>query len=144
MVKFIPISPEEIDSINLREGHRGRVSYPILKSFMETGEAMAQLDRTGVQQSLQSLSSSLGAYIRSHELPIKLFTRRGQIFLARTDIDPATGKPNAIATGGNLGPRVKEQVGVASEKLLADEDIPGLDDDEITARFNKEKDQTTK
>lgn len=144
MVQFIPVSPEEIDSINLREGHRGRVSYPILKSFMELGEPMCQLDRTGMQQSLQSLSSSLGAYIRSHNLPIKLFMRRGQIFLARTDIDPTTGKPMALGKEVGLGPRVREQVGVAPARLLEDDSIPEIDGAEIDTRGQEEGNLTTK
>ena len=110
MVQFIQVSPEDIDVLNFRESHRGRVSYPILKSFLETGMELAQLDRTGMQQSLQSLTSALGSYIRSHELPIKLFMRRGEIFFARTDIDPATGKPSETGTS-TMGMRSrKEQV----------------------------------
>jgi hypothetical protein len=48
---------------------------------------LAQLDRTGMQQSLQSLNSSLGAYIRGHNLPIKIANRGGEIYLIRTDVD---------------------------------------------------------
>lgn len=90
MVKFIEVDPDEIP--NFKEGHRGRVSYPLLKSFLETGLTVAMLDRTGMQQSLQSLNSSLNAYIRNHSLPIKLFTRRGEIYLMRLDLD-GEGKP---------------------------------------------------
>ena len=85
MVKFEQIDPGEIN--NLRQGRRGRVSYPILKGFLETDYFLAKLDRTGVQQSMQALTSSLGAYIRSHEMPIKLFQRTGEIYLMRLDID---------------------------------------------------------
>src|SRR3972149_4255919 len=92
MVKFIEVDPSEIP--NFRESHRGRVSYPILKSFLETGKQLVMLDRTGMQQSLQSLTSSLGAYIRSHNLPIKMFMRAGQIYLARTETDDS-GVPDS-------------------------------------------------
>lgn len=85
MVKFNPVAPEDIP--NLREGRRGRVSYPILKSFLETNMPIAQLDRTGMSQGLQSLNMCLGQYIRNHDLPIEMFTRRGEIYLARTDVD---------------------------------------------------------
>lgn len=83
MVKFIDIDPDEIPRFS--EGRRGRVSYPILKSFLETGKILVMLDRTGIQQSLQNLNSSMNSYIRSHDLPIKLFTRSGQLYLMRTD-----------------------------------------------------------
>lgn len=84
-MKFVPVDPNQFP--NLREGRRGRVSYPLLKSFLETGMPLAQLDRTGMQQSLQSLNSSLGAYIRGHNLPIKIANRGGEIYLIRTDVD---------------------------------------------------------
>jgi hypothetical protein len=84
MVKFVDVDPDEV---NVREAHRGRVSYPILKAFLETGAAIKQLDRTGMQQGLMALSSSLGAYIRSHELPIRIMQRKGEIILVRTDLD---------------------------------------------------------
>jgi hypothetical protein len=85
MVKFIDVDPNEIP-MN-REGRRGRVSYPILKSFMETGKHVAMLDRTGMQQSFQSLYSCLNSYIRNHDLPIKLFSRQSQLYLMRIDLD---------------------------------------------------------
>lgn len=89
-MKLVPIDPALFPEF--REGRRGRVSYPLLKTFLETSTPLVMLDRTGMQQSLQSLTSSLGAYIRSHNLPIKLLTRSGQIYLARTDVDPETKK----------------------------------------------------
>lgn len=85
MVKFIEVNPADIP--NVREAHRGRVSYPILKSFLEASMFIAQLDRTGLQQTTTSIYSSLSAYVRSHEMPIKIFSRKGEIFLMRLDID---------------------------------------------------------
>lgn len=85
MVKFLDVNPDEFD--NTREGRRGRVAYPILKEFLETGKFMAQLDRTGMQQSFQSLCSTLNAYIRNHVMPIKIITRQMQIYLMRLDVD---------------------------------------------------------
>ncbi len=85
MVKFIDVAPEDLD--NVRESRRGRVSYPILKSFMEINKCLVQLDRTGLQQTLVSLTSSLTAYIRSHEMPIKLFQRHGELYLLRLDLN---------------------------------------------------------
>lgn len=85
MVKFIPVAPEDVP--NLREGRRGRVSYPILKAFLESDMPLAKLDRTGMSQSLQALSMTLNQYVRTHDLPIQMFTRSGEIYLARTDVD---------------------------------------------------------
>lgn len=139
MVKFVQVDPNDIP--NFRDSHRGRVSYPILKSFLETNMALAQLDRTGMQQSLQSLNSSLGAYIRSHALPIKLFMRRGEVYLARTDINPETGLPEVF---NEIGGRVHEAVGIAPIDLLEDNSIPEINAGVVTERFGIEKNMTTK
>lgn len=133
MVKFIDVAPEDIP--NLREGRRGRVSYPITKSFLESGKLVAQLDRTGIQQSLQSLQSCLNSYIRNHGLPIKMFTRRGEIYFARLDLDD-NGQPiedwaKETATEGREG---------------TDRDMPAvpLTDEEVATRFDEEKGAVTK
>jgi len=127
MVKFIDVDPNEID--NTRQGRRGRVSYPILKSFLETGKYVAILDRTGMQQSFQGLYSCLGSYIRNHHLPIKLFSRDRQLYLMRLDIDKE----------GNEIPdwEVKqlEEWGAKAEEIT-----PAV----VEKRFEEEKDQTTK
>jgi hypothetical protein len=125
MVRFIDVKPEDVP--NFRTAHRGRVSYPILKAYLETGKPVAQLDRTGVQQSLMSLSSSLNAYIRNHELPIQLFQRGGEIFLARTDLDE-NGVPNEQH---NDITKVKvNTVPAGTYGGDRDEDIPDLDDED--------------
>jgi len=85
MVKFIDVDPKDINTN--REGRRGRVSYPILKTFLETRKKCVIIDRTGMQQSFQALYSMLGSYIKSHNLPIKLFSSRGDLYLMRLDID---------------------------------------------------------
>lgn len=100
MVKFIPVAPEDVP--NLREGRRGRVSYPILKSFLETNVPLAQLDRTGMVQSAQSLNMCLNQYIRNHDLPIEMFTRSGEIYLARTDVDEEGNIIQRDITAGEL------------------------------------------
>jgi hypothetical protein len=142
MVKFIDVDPDDIP--NFRESHRGRVSYPILKSFLETGKVLVQLDRTGIQQSTQSLSSSLNAYIRNHNLPVKMFMRMGKIYLMRTDADDE-GNVEAATVSDFDRPDKRPQVGVAPDDLRDQmDDIPGVDDDEVDERFQEEKGATTK
>jgi hypothetical protein len=125
----------------MRAPHRGRVSYPILKTFLETNKVVAQLDRTGIQQNLQSLYSSLSAYIRSHELPIKLFSREGELYLARLDLDEngdvAPVNIDNFRRGGSV------PVGKAPQELLRDQDIPDVDG-EVEERFEEERVQVTK
>jgi hypothetical protein len=135
VVKFIDVDPEEVP--NLREARRGRVSYPILKSFMETGKTLVILDRTGIQQSMMSLTSSLGAYIRNHNLPIKIFQRGGQLYLMRTDTNE-TGDAEAINLDRYQPPPEEEA------HLNDDGDIPFVDAKEVAGRFKTERPKTTK
>jgi hypothetical protein len=130
MVRFLEVDPDDVP--NVRDAHRGRVSYPILKGFLETGMAVAQLDRTGIQQSLMSLSSSLGAYIRNHELPIRLFQRKGEIFLARTDLDD-DAKPNP--ENNNIR---NIKLGANRSELNDDDDVLDMEDDEVDAESEAE------
>lgn len=84
-MKFEKVDPEDVP--NFREAHRGRLSYPVIKSFLETGFTVAKLDRTGMTQSYQSIYLSLKSYVKNHELPITIFSREGQLYLARLDLD---------------------------------------------------------
>ena len=92
---FIDVDPEEL--IGHREGRRGRMSYPILKSFLETHKIAAQLNRTGIlnrngqPKSVMSLSTSLAMYIKQHRMPIRIMQRKGEIILMRRDIDDNGG-----------------------------------------------------
>jgi len=131
-MKLEPVNPNEIE--NITSGHRGRVSYPILKMFLESGSSCSLLDHTGMQQSLVSLSSSLGAYIRSHELPIQLLQRKGKLYLLRLDIN-ADGSPN-------LG--YKKGLGGQYSGTQQDEPIEDLTEDVVETQFEVEKNQVTK
>lgn len=129
MVKFIEVDPEDIP--NLMETRRGRVSYPILKGFLETKMFLAKIDRTGIQQSMQNLTSSLNAYIRTHELPIKLFQRQGDIYLMRLDIDE-NGEP--IENWKELNKKTD----------LSEMAALPITSSEVEERFEEEKGKTTK
>lgn len=124
MVKFVEVDPEEIQ--NVKSGHRGRVSYPILKGFLETGHYVVKLDRTGMQQSFQGLYSCLNAYIRNHKMPIKMFTRQREIYLMRLDIDAEGNKIEDWEIS-----RIKGEIEALSPEV-------------VSKKFDEEKDQTTK
>lgn len=127
MVKFIEVDPNEVD--NIRRGRRGRVSYPILKGFLETGLFIAKLDTTGMQQSQQSLYSSLGAYIRNHSMPIKIFSRVGDLHLMRLDIDKE-------------GNKIEDW---QEKDIMANiDDATPINASEVKKRFKEEKGKTTK
>jgi hypothetical protein len=94
---------------------------------------ITKLDRTGMQQSLQALSSSLNAYIRSHKLPIKMFTRMGEIYLARLDMDD----------DGNLIDDWQQNSSPEVQSLQRAEPTP-INPTEVARRFAEEKDKVTK
>jgi len=131
MVQFVEVAPEDIP--NLRETHRGRVSYPIIKGFMETGLACVKLDRTGMQQNIQYLTSVLGAYIRNHNLPIKTFVRQGEMYLLRKDLN----------ADGSENPNWKEEEQSKSGEIPVGVATP-INAETVTERFEAEQNLTTK
>ncbi|KKN65459.1 hypothetical protein LCGC14_0481790 [marine sediment metagenome] len=85
MVKFVDIDPKDIDTSRI--GRRGRVSYPILKAFLERNTKVSKLDLTGLDKNPTYLRSVLDAYAKSHKMPIKVFSANGEIHLMRLDLD---------------------------------------------------------
>ena len=87
-MRFVKVDPREASDLLAREAvHRGRVSYPLLKSFIESGMFLARLDREGIGQKSYVLTASLRAYAKSHNLPVEVFTRQGEVYFKRLDID---------------------------------------------------------
>lgn len=128
MVKFIDVDPNEVEDATFT--HRGRVSYPILKAFLETGKYVVQLDRTGMQQSFQGLYSSLNSYIRNHRLPVKLLSRGGNLLLMRLDVDK----------DGKQIPDWEER----QLMKLVEGQPEEITDETIDRRYEEEKDKVTK
>lgn len=92
-MKFEAVSLEEFP--NAREAHRGRISGPILKGFLESMLPAAKLDRTDVGRTANHLKMLLGHHIKNRGLPIKLVTRQGELYFIRLDIgqDGQPGDP---------------------------------------------------
>lgn len=132
MVKFVDVDPAEIDTS--RSGRRGRVSYPIVKGFMERNQKVCKLDLTGMQQKPEYLRSVLAMYIKNHDLPIKVFSAQGDLHLMRLDLDndnnPIPWEPEESATEGGGSERDAEPVPMSQA--------------EVRRRYNKEKGKTTK
>jgi hypothetical protein len=138
MVKFEEVNPHDMPTH--REGRRGRVSYPIIKSFLETGMVLAKLDRTGMQQSFQSLYSCLNSYARNHEIPVKIFSRSGELYLMRLDFE--------VDKDGNKIPvedwQEQGQASEGREGVDRKMEAKPLSSEEVATRFQEEKAQVTK
>lgn len=148
MAKWEEINLDDIP--NFRESHRGRVSYPLMKSFLETGLSVSRLDRTGLQQSLQTLTSCLNTYIKNHNLPIKIFQRRGEIFAARTDTNNE-GLPNPqyndihhVPRQGQLLPTDVDPQQQQQQEEEEEASAPIIDDNEVDLRYGIDKNLTTR
>jgi hypothetical protein len=133
MVKFIDIDPKDIDTT--RMGRRGRVSYPIIKAFLERNSKVSKLDLTGFDKNPTYLRSVLGAYVKSHKLPVRIFAAGGELHMMRLDLDndnkPIPWDPEAQITDGAGG----------LERDL--EPVP-INAAEVEKRHRKEKGKTTK
>jgi len=101
MVKFEDVDPEMLDQVERGWQRRGRVSWPILKMFLESKKFVVKLDITDTQRKMSSLYSSLNTYVKNLNLPIKVLAIKGDIYLKRTDIDK---DGNSIELGENAEP----------------------------------------
>lgn len=117
MVQFIKKDPNEIK--NVLAGSRGRVSYPILKGFMETGLYLAEADVSDTGRTPSSMAGLLKMYIDRHNIPVKPFVRDGALLLMRLDIDE---EGNAIDDWD------------AAEDAPEDDDAPPITVEEIKKR----------
>lgn len=112
MVNLVPVDPATVGTQN-REGRRGRVSYPILKAFMESNHVCVKIDPTSHSKKPEYLRSVLTSYIKNHNMPVKIFSAGGELHLMRLDlddegnIDPDWTPPNADeqASEGAAGER---------------------------------------
>lgn len=135
MVNFVDVNPADIDTS--RSGRRGRVSYPIIKAFMERNVKLSKLDLTGLDKNPQYLRSVLNSYINSHDMPIKIFQANGDMHLMRLDLNN-DGTPNPDWNKDGL----KTTEGAAGHER--DRPVVPLDGAEIDTRFREEVGKSTK
>lgn len=133
MVMFTEVDPADLETNRL--GRRGRVSYPLIKSFMEAGIKLAKLNMADLDKNPQYLRSVLTSYIKNHDLPIKLFAMQGDIHLMRLDIDndgnPIEDWRKTSTTEGAAGHREHEEA-------------RPINFEEVSKRFSEEKGKATK
>ncbi len=134
MVKFVDIDPKDIDTARI--GRRGRVSYPILKAFLERDTKVSKLDLTGLDKNPTYLRSVLDAYAKSHKMPIKVFSANGEIHLMRLDLD------NANKPIKNWEEALETTEGAAG--LERDLEPTPLNAEEVVKRGKQERGKTTK
>jgi len=135
MVGFTEVKPEDIDIARL--GRRGRISYPLVKGFLEANMKCAKIDLEGLDKKPEYLRSVLTSYCKNHNIPIKLFSVQGDLHMMRLDIDndgnpiPDWEEANSKGTEGSAG-------------ALRNMTATPLNAQEVSTRFKKEKGQVTK
>ncbi len=86
MVKFKDVTKEELESLSGR-GRRGGISWPICKSFLDSGKYLVEVDLEDLGKPVDKVAPTLMSYIKSHRLPIRVLRRSGRMFLQRLDVD---------------------------------------------------------
>lgn len=144
MVKLLDVDPADIPVE--REGRRGRLSYPIIKMFMESGKKCQKLG--DLPRNIISLRTVLSLYIKKHRLPIKIFQSRGEMYLLRLDLTnegqpiPGWKHPDELEEEAvKAGTQVPETEG---DDKLSDLGPSVITADMVTKRFEEERSQTTK
>jgi len=93
MVDIKPITDEERELLEKRgRGMRGRISYPIIKMFMESGLDVARIEPSE-GQTITSLMASLKHYIQAHNMPLEVLKRRNSVYLRHKQDLEKTAKP---------------------------------------------------
>lgn len=137
MAQFIEVAAEDVP--NLRDSRRGRVSYPLCKMFLESNLPVAQLDRTGIKQSEQSLRSCITSYVRTHDLPIKIFSRGGKMYFARRDMQ--VNDDGEIEMIENW--REEGQLSTDGNTPVLGQTATPINAEEVAKRYDKEKGNIT-
>ena len=135
MVDMTPVDPSEVP--RTRAGRRGRVAYPIIKSFMESDHMMVKLDTAGAQQSMVSLRSCLTSYVRNHDLPVRVFSADGEMYLMRLDMDEDGNKIEDWK-------EVEHGTEGAKQGKGSQPEATPISPEEVQKRHSEEKGKTTK
>jgi hypothetical protein len=102
MVKLKEVPEEEINQILSPTGrmHRGRVSYPIVQAFLESGAKLAEVDASDHPKPV-NLSQTLRAYCINHNLKCRVINRQGRIYLVKLTDEEWEDEQKKKSKGGS-------------------------------------------
>ncbi|KKN55903.1 hypothetical protein LCGC14_0577460 [marine sediment metagenome] len=85
--RFVALDTEEAQEVMSHDSsnRRGRVSYPILKGFLESGMDVAKLNREGLNHPAMHYHTLLKMYIEGHNMPVALKLLNGELYLIRKE-----------------------------------------------------------
>lgn len=101
-MQFTPVSRDGIPRTRTREG---KVSTALIQGFLDSGEELVQVDVSGQDKKMESVRSTIANYVKRHELPVKVFTAGGGLYLeASTEAQAKYAKENAEAAAKASAP----------------------------------------
>lgn len=77
-MQFTPVSRDSIPKTRTREG---KVSTALITGFLDSGEELVQVDTSDSDKKMESVRSTIANYVKRHELPVKVFTAGGNLYL---------------------------------------------------------------
>jgi len=89
MVKFERVKEDEV--VATQRKMQGKVSYPLLKAFIEANMHMAKVSSEELAKEFKrkpgNLAMTLRQYARKHEMPVDVVVRNNTLYFIRLDID---------------------------------------------------------
>lgn len=82
MVKFVDVNPADIELPT-----SGSMSKDILDGFMDRNNKVCKVDLEELGRDMARVRPVLTSYAKNHKLPVKLFSRNGELYLMRLDLD---------------------------------------------------------
>lgn len=80
MASLRPVSRDEIPAVGTRAGG---VSAGMVKDFLESGNDIVAVEPEDGDKSIASIRSTLGNFVKRHDVPVKVFTRGGSLYLEK-------------------------------------------------------------
>lgn len=86
-MRFVPVTRDELPV----SGRPTSRSASLFKEFLESDTEIMEieLDPEAGDKTPESVRSSLDNYVTRHDLPIKVFTRAGRLFIEQSDTKPS-------------------------------------------------------
>ncbi len=84
-MEFVAISRDELPV----SGRPSSKSAQLFEGFLASGAEVAEVALGEDDKTPESVRSSLDNYIQRHDLPVKVFTRGGRLFIETSDTKPS-------------------------------------------------------
>lgn len=98
-MQFTEVKREDIPRTRSREG---KVSTSLIKGFLDSGLELVQVDVSDQDKKMESIRSTVANYVKRHELPVKVFTAGGNLYLeASVEAQAKYVAENAAASNGS-------------------------------------------